>query len=87
MPGPADELKREHVRLGRQLTVDEAIPFLDERDPDAAAKLRALGPEYQRRPIFVDGQSGLIRRVTPAEVPLGRPPVSGALKYVHIDAT
>jgi hypothetical protein len=86
MPGPADELKREHVRLGRQLTVHEAIPFLDERDPDAAQRLRALGPEYQRRPVFVDGGSGRIRGVTPAEVALGRP-IAPPFTYVRIDAS
>jgi hypothetical protein len=68
MRGPAEELKREHQRLGRQLTVREAIAFLDRRDPEAAHLLRELGAEYLERPIFVHGESGRIRTVRPGEV-------------------
>lgn len=85
MSGPADELKREHVRLGRQLTVTEAIPFLRRRDPEAAEMLRALGPEYQDRPIFVHGGSGHIHDVRPGRVSFE--PIAAALTYVRLDAT
>ena len=84
MSRPADELKKEHVRLGRQLSVREAIPFLDARDPEAAAMLRALGEEFLDRPVFVHGGSGQIRQVQPGAV--GFEPLAPKLTYVRIDA-
>jgi hypothetical protein len=92
MRGPADELKREHERLGRQMTVREAIPFLESRDAEAAHMLRALGVDYLDRPIFVHGESGRIREVRPCAVPSTEPnrpdvaTVGHALTYVRIEA-
>jgi hypothetical protein len=81
--GPADELKREHVRLGRQLSVREAIPFLAGRDPEAAAMLRELGDDFLDRPVFVHGDSGQIKEVKPGA--LGLEPLAKNLTYVRID--
>jgi hypothetical protein len=89
MRGPAEELKREHQRLGRQLTVREAIAFLDGRDPEAAHLLRELAAEYLDRPIFIHGESGKIRTVRPGEVygtGAGVKPLQGhPLTYVRIE--
>jgi hypothetical protein len=82
MSGPADELKQEHVRLGRQLTVREAIPFLEGRNAEAAAMLRALGEDYLDRPIFVRGNSGQIRDVRPALAKLE--PLANDVTYVQL---
>jgi hypothetical protein len=84
MSGPAEELKQEHVRRGRQLTVREAIPFLEDRDAEAAAMLRTLGPDFLERPIFVQGHGGHIREVKPASVPLAS--AQRQLTYVRIQA-
>ena len=84
MSGPADELKQEHVRLGRQLTVREAIPFLEARDGEAAAMLRALGQDFLDRPVFVHGGKGQIRDVQPGTVAFE--PLAPRLTYVRIDA-
>jgi hypothetical protein len=84
MSGPADELKKVHVRLGRQLTVREAIRFLENRCADVAAKLRALGAAYLDRPVFVDGSSGRIRDVALATARLE--PIAHSLTYVRLDA-
>jgi hypothetical protein len=89
MRGPAEELKREHQRLGRQLTVREAIAFLESRDAEAAHLLKELGSEYLERPIFIHGESGRIRTVRPGEVygtSSGVTPLKGhPLTYVRIE--
>ena len=82
MSGPADELKKEHVRLGRQLTVREAIPFLEGRDAEAAAMLRALGGDYLDRPIFVRSTTGQIRGVKPGLAKLE--PLAKDVTYVQL---
>jgi hypothetical protein len=92
MSGPAEDLKREQERLGRQLVVREAISLLTERDPEATQMLRVLGPEYLDRPIFVHGHSGKIRDVRPGVVPaaeLNQPQGLAPhhpLTYVRIEA-